>query len=66
MGLENGLLTDQQLRSSSSYLGNIKNYGAKQGRLNNNASWIAGFNDNRQWLEVCINCFYNTSQYIRH
>lgn len=55
LGLESGLITDQQITASSSW---DQVHGAPNARINNAAgrgktsAWSAGSNDGNQWLQV--------------
>lgn len=51
MGLENGLMADQQFTASSVHDDDDKRFGPAQARLNGERSWVPTTHHN-QWIQV--------------
>ncbi|XP_049862899.1 hemocytin [Schistocerca gregaria] len=52
MGLENGMMYDEQLTASSVLNGDLHTFGPSQARLNKNGAWVPGISDTSQWLQI--------------
>lgn len=51
MGLENGLMADQQFTASSVHDDDDRRFGPAQARLNGESSWVPTTHHN-QWIQV--------------
>ena len=51
MGLENGMMADQQITASSVHDGDER-FGPAQARLNGNAAWVPSTHRHNQWIQV--------------
>ncbi|PNF36643.1 hypothetical protein B7P43_G19101, partial [Cryptotermes secundus] len=50
MGLENGMMADQQFTASSVHDGDVR-FGPAQARLNGNAAWVPSTHRHNQWIQ---------------
>jgi hypothetical protein len=51
MGLENGMMADQQFTASSVH-GGDERFGPAQARLNGNTAWVPATHHHNQWIQV--------------